>query len=673
MRHLLACLLFCLSAFQAQAANKFAMVVGNNSYSNLDAAQQLQSAHNDADAVAALLRANGFTVFHGTDLTRNAFIQMLFDFTGALGDGDIALFFYAGHGVSIDGANYLLPSDIPATASSRRMEARRLASLSVHEQSILSAMKDSGALVSLAILDACRDNPLKNAAGRSIGATRGLQRIEALPQGTFSIYSAGYGQVALDRLPGEDAGVNSVFTRVLLDKLAQPGMTVRQLALSTRAEVRQLAASAGHVQSPAYYDELGTAEPVLLTLPSETTPRAGDRTTSGNIDDQIELMMIEEIRDSDDPAELQAYLDAYPAGRFAALARARLLRLQGAVDGDALAKQIKDLQSARQADQMMIAALQQALEDRKSSASALFRRAAQLKADLTRQRGLTRDAEFKARQLQKQLDEAQSAAPDTQNGALAQELATAQQDLAAARQEISDSHKHIDALRLQLGKVQALLDDAKDRDQMREVQLENLGSQLNAALARLAAEDRRRSELEAQLAALRKQQRPSSAPAHQAGARTDAQELNTRLRDAILAVRTSSYRRITLNPGDKTGISLRVSDLFQPDGRTLSDDGKRQLLQMRYQLGRLDISDATGPVQLDIIGHTDAPGSAEANQRLSEARAQTVSAMFDRASVTSRMSVSARGAGESELLVPGTSPAANQTNRRIEFRLRYAD
>ena len=653
MRYLLACVLFCLSALQVQAANKFAMVVGNNSYSNLDAAQQLQSAHNDADAVAAVLRDNGFKVFHGTDLTRNAFIQMLFDFTGALGEGDIALFFYAGHGVSIDGANYLLPSDIPTTTSSRRMEARRLASLSVHEQSILSAMKDSGALVSLAILDACRDNPLKNAAGRSIGATRGLQRMEALPQGTFSIYSAGYGQVALDRLPGEDESVNSVFTRVLLDKLDQPGMTVRKLALSTRAEVRQLAASAGHVQSPAYYDELGTAEPVLLTLPSEAAPRATPPADRSDINDQIELMMIEEIRDSDDPAELQAYLDAYPEGRFAALARARLKRLQGsATDVDRLNQTIKELKSARQADQKMIHALQDALEEAKSG-----------------------DRTQEVQKLEERLA-----------AALAAQAAT-EARLAAAQAELSDEtaakddvrrqnallNAQVAALRAQLGELQALLDDAKERDATARIQLENLGSQLNAALARLAAEDRKRSELEAQLAALSKEQRPSSAPARQGGAATDAQELNKRLRDAIVAARTSSYRRINLNPGDTTGISLRASDLFRPDGRTLSDEGKRQLLQMRYQLGRLDISDASGPLHLDIIGHTDAPGSAEANQRLSETRAKTVFAMFDRASVTSRMSVSARGVGESELLVPDTSPAANRTNRRIEFRLRYAE
>lgn len=125
MRLLTFALLVMTTALPAAAANRVAMVVGNNLYANLDASQQLFSAHNDATSVAKTLEDNGFQVFHGTDLTRGEFIQMLFDFTGTLGEGDIAVFFYAGHGVSIDGANYLLPSDIPATAASRRLEARR--------------------------------------------------------------------------------------------------------------------------------------------------------------------------------------------------------------------------------------------------------------------------------------------------------------------------------------------------------------------------------------------------------------------------------------------------------------------------------------------------------------------------------------------------------------------
>ena len=107
----------------------------------------------------------------------------------------------------------------------------------------------------MAIIDACRENPFEASTGRSIGGTRGLGRITA-PEGTFVVFSAGAGQLALDRLSDDDADPNSVFTRVLLPKLAEPDLELRDLVGSMRREVRDLALSIGHSQFPAYYDEL---------------------------------------------------------------------------------------------------------------------------------------------------------------------------------------------------------------------------------------------------------------------------------------------------------------------------------------------------------------------------------------------------------------------------------
>ena len=354
----LVAILFLSLSFPACAAQRVAMVVGNNAYPHLPASEQLHTARNDARAMAEALRKNGFKVFHGEDLNYGDFIQMLFDFTSSLGEGDLAMFFYAGHGINLAGGNYLLPSDIRPPQSTRRMEDQRMASLSIHEQHILSAMRDSGATISVAILDACRNNPIENPDGRSVGATRGLARAATMPQGTFSIYAAGYGQVALDRLPGESDRVHSVFTRVLLDKLAEPGVTLRGLALATRGEVRKLAAQAGHEQSPAYYDELGGDDPVLLTAKANgvTNPVVTDAAPFDSVDAQIELMMIDEIRSSRDPALLKAYLDTYPNGRFAAFARARLNNLRADPDPTNLSSvEMEDLKNEYEAMRRQLA------------------------------------------------------------------------------------------------------------------------------------------------------------------------------------------------------------------------------------------------------------------------------------------------------------------------------
>ena len=92
-------------------------MVGNDSYSALAPAEQLRKAVNDANAVGDALAALGFDVTRGQNLTRSEMLAELFTMANKLDRGDVAFFFYAGHGVSIDGANYLLPADIPAADS----------------------------------------------------------------------------------------------------------------------------------------------------------------------------------------------------------------------------------------------------------------------------------------------------------------------------------------------------------------------------------------------------------------------------------------------------------------------------------------------------------------------------------------------------------------------------
>ena len=120
---------------------------------------------------------------------------------------------------------------------------------------MIERLQEAGAKISLLVLDACRDNPFKKAGSRGVGGNRGLAPING-PRGVFVLYSAGYGEAALDRLSDSDPNPNSVFTRALVPALAKSGITVQEIAKLTQAEVNRLAATVNHSQMPAYYDQI---------------------------------------------------------------------------------------------------------------------------------------------------------------------------------------------------------------------------------------------------------------------------------------------------------------------------------------------------------------------------------------------------------------------------------
>lgn len=255
----------------ASAEKRVALVVGNNAYPNLPANMQLRNAISDARAVRDALKGLGFDVFYGENLDRNALVNRTFDLASRLSPGDTAFFFFAGHGVSFSGANYLLPTDVPAPRGSGRAEEGRLADLALAETQVIERITASAARVAIVVLDACRDNPLQAADRRSIGYTRGLAQT-APPRGVFSIYSAGFGQAALDRLGPDDRHPNSVFTRVFVDKLKTPGIDLKVVATETRRAVAALAEKAGHEQFPAYYDQIVGGDVYLAGLPQAAAP-----------------------------------------------------------------------------------------------------------------------------------------------------------------------------------------------------------------------------------------------------------------------------------------------------------------------------------------------------------------------------------------------------------------
>jgi hypothetical protein len=259
----------------AMAEKRVALVIGNNIYRNLSDQEQLKNAVSDAEAVKGALESLGFNVDLGENLDRAALIGKLSDFGARLEPGDIAFFFYAGHGVSFSGANYLLPSDIPAPQASGRGEEDRLADLAVAETRVVDRIRKAGARVAVVALDACRDNPLTDSSGRSIGAARGLAPPLLLADGVLSIYSAGIGQKAHDDVG--DGGPNSVFTRILVEQLKTAGLGLREMAFKTQDEVAKLARASGYDQVPAVYsqisgDDLYLAGPPPSPIPVAPTP-----------------------------------------------------------------------------------------------------------------------------------------------------------------------------------------------------------------------------------------------------------------------------------------------------------------------------------------------------------------------------------------------------------------
>uniref|UniRef100_UPI0011AE420A caspase family protein n=1 Tax=Methylobacterium sp. B34 TaxID=95563 RepID=UPI0011AE420A len=236
------------------AAKRFALVIGNGAYRNVPS---LKNAKNDAAAIAAKLEKVGYEVLYVTDLDRRSMNQAISTFLARIEPGSEALVYYAGHGVELNGSNYLLPIDIPALSPDQE---RMLRTEGANLTDLLLDLEARSARVTLVILDACRDNPFReaNSSGttRSLGSTRGLGRVDP-PRGTFVIFSAGVGEQAIDNLGSEDTNPNGLFTRKLLTLLDQDGLEIRPMVQRLRAEVRQAALSGtGRSQIPSYYDQL---------------------------------------------------------------------------------------------------------------------------------------------------------------------------------------------------------------------------------------------------------------------------------------------------------------------------------------------------------------------------------------------------------------------------------
>ena len=226
-------------------ANRKALVIGNDSYMSV---AKLLNARADARAIAEGLKRVGYQVTLKTDLDQRALKAALRTFKNQIEGGDEVAIYYAGHGVQLANTNYLLPIDVVGESEDQLRDD------AIPLQRILDDISERKVKFTLAMIDACRDNPFKG-SGRSIGNSRGLTPTTAAT-GQMIVFSAGNGQQALDKLGTNDKDKNGVFTRVLLKQMESPGLTIDRLFRNVRSEVVGLAKSVGHDQVPAIYDQV---------------------------------------------------------------------------------------------------------------------------------------------------------------------------------------------------------------------------------------------------------------------------------------------------------------------------------------------------------------------------------------------------------------------------------
>ncbi|MBO0763007.1 MAG: caspase family protein [Hyphomicrobiaceae bacterium] len=299
--HTFLVLLIALSGARAACAGsgRVALVIGNSEYKH---APRLPNPKHDAADFAAKLAKLGFAVTERRDLGKAALDRAVRDFAQALGGAEAGLFFYAGHGLQVAGQNYLVPIDAElASASAVDFELVRL--------DLVQRSMEQGTTTNILIIDACRDNPLARNLARALGTRsaeigRGFASVES-GEGTLIGFSTQPGNVALD-----GAGRNSPYTAALLKYIATPGDDLTSILINVRNDVMHATARR---QVPWEHSAL-TARFYFIK------PRTSAQ--------QIELEFWESAKNSSNPAVMRTYLERYPNGEFAPIARAQIEHLE---------------------------------------------------------------------------------------------------------------------------------------------------------------------------------------------------------------------------------------------------------------------------------------------------------------------------------------------------------
>ena len=289
--------------------NRAALVIGNGAYPQFP----LKNPANDARDLAYVLKKLGFSVTMKINASHRSMRDAIHQFGDTLRAGDVGLFYFAGHGVQVNGINYLLPidadirdqSDIPYEA----IDAGR----------ILSKMEHAANKLNIIILDACRNNPFR---GRFRSVDRGLAKMDA-PTGSILAYSTAPGSVAAD---GD--GRNGLYTSNLLKYIRKDGLSIENVFKRVRIEVMR---ASGNRQVPWESSSLTVDFFFVTPEPSRQPPPIIDKQPAHA--KSAEIVFWESVKGSSDVRLYEEYLRTYPDGTFSQLAELKIKELtQAAIE-----------------------------------------------------------------------------------------------------------------------------------------------------------------------------------------------------------------------------------------------------------------------------------------------------------------------------------------------------
>jgi uncharacterized caspase-like protein len=355
----------------ASAEKRVALVLGNSNYKN---AAVLPNPVNDAAAVAATLKGAGFDIVDSRlDLSAADMRRALRDFADQARDSDLAVVYYAGHGIEIDGTNYLIPTD----ATLQRDTDIYDEAFSLDR--VLLTIEPARQL-RLVIVDACRNNPFAETMKRTVSTrtvSRGLARIEPTTTNTLVAFAAKAGLTALD-----GNSKNSPYATALVKHIATPGLDVRRAFGFVRDDVLQ---ATGNRQEPYVYGSLGGAD--IALVPVASTPTANPQSETRR---DFELALQVGHKDA-----LNAFLAQHPEGFYANLAKLQLAKIAAeetrvaATENARLAEQERArlaAEGAQRRDQEKAVADAKAAEERRVAAEKAKQAVQEQVAEAERQR-----------------------------------------------------------------------------------------------------------------------------------------------------------------------------------------------------------------------------------------------------------------------------------------------
>ncbi|MEM7302325.1 MAG: caspase family protein [Pseudomonadota bacterium] len=307
---------FAAAQSTAFAAKRLALVIGNAEYTG-KAMAPLKNPVNDATLIADSLKKTGFTVELVTNADLKNMKRSVSRFTKeveAAGPDAIALFYYSGHGFQANNINYLAPLN----ADLQDEVDAEFEAMSVDW--VLARMQAAHKGANIVILDACRNTALSRSV-RSLN--EGLALLTRTPTGSFISYATAPGSTALD-----GAGLNSPYTSAIARELIQPGATIEQAFKNVRRSVVDETAGA---QVPWDYSSLTTD---IVFVPSDDLEAVALSTGRDTTEMEIELQFWNDVKDSTSANGVKAYLDKYPEGAFAGLAKAKIDELEAGSTGD---------------------------------------------------------------------------------------------------------------------------------------------------------------------------------------------------------------------------------------------------------------------------------------------------------------------------------------------------